>query len=92
MYIHASPNKHYVHTCILKNIFVLQVQIGFRNSKRNTTLQGHGKLACRAIVMKQYKTALNHLLQLEDVKKELGNNKKNNYFLSKITQFTVVLH
>ncbi|CAG2205337.1 unnamed protein product [Mytilus edulis] len=34
--------------------------------KRKTNLQGPTKLACRALVMKQYKTALNHLLQINE--------------------------
>ncbi|CAG2238189.1 unnamed protein product [Mytilus edulis] len=56
--------------------FRLQVQIGFRSSQRNSLLQGPGKLACRAIVMKQYKTALNHLLQIDEVKRDLATTVK----------------
>jgi hypothetical protein len=33
-------------------------------------------MACKAIVQKQYKTALNHLLEIEDAKKELSNTIK----------------
>lgn len=51
--------------------FLFQIHIGYRHSDRNTNLQGPSKLACRALVMKQYKTALNHLLQIPEVKKEL---------------------
>jgi hypothetical protein len=41
-------------------------------------LQGHDKLACRAIVMRQYRTALNHLLQIKGAKKELCKVLKKN--------------
>ncbi|XP_052103401.1 uncharacterized protein LOC127736867 [Mytilus californianus] len=54
----------------------VKVQIDYRHSKRKTNLQGPTKLACRALVMKQYKTALNHLLQIDEVKKELVNTVK----------------
>ncbi|VDI63437.1 Hypothetical predicted protein [Mytilus galloprovincialis] len=54
----------------------VKVQIDYRQSKRKTYLQGPTKLACRALVMKQYKTALNHLLQIDEVKKELVNTVK----------------
>ena len=54
----------------------MQDQIGFRSSQRNSLLQGPGKLACRAIVMKQYKTALNHLLQIDEVKRDLATTVK----------------
>ncbi|XP_071136764.1 uncharacterized protein [Mytilus edulis] len=54
----------------------VKVQIGFRSSQKNSLLQGPGKLACRAIVMKQYKTALNHLLQIDEVKKDLATTVK----------------
>ncbi|VDI08140.1 Hypothetical predicted protein [Mytilus galloprovincialis] len=49
----------------------VKVNIGYRGSSRNTVLKGHEKLACRALVMKQYKTAVNHMFAL-DVKKEIG--------------------
>ncbi|VDI71970.1 Hypothetical predicted protein [Mytilus galloprovincialis] len=47
------------------------VHLGFKGSSRQTTLKGSSKLACRAIVLKQYKTAINHLLQIEDLKKDI---------------------
>ncbi|XP_076073057.1 uncharacterized protein LOC143044781 [Mytilus galloprovincialis] len=50
----------------------VKVQLGFKGSTRNTVLKGHSKLACRALVLKQYKTALNHLLQIEELKKDLN--------------------
>ena len=53
--------------CILSS----QVHLGFKGSSRQTTLKGSSKLACRAIVLKQYKTAINHLLQIEDLKKDI---------------------
>jgi hypothetical protein len=49
------------------------VQLEFKGSCRQTDLKGPGKLACRSIVQKQYKTALNHLLKIDDAKKELAN-------------------
>jgi hypothetical protein len=33
-------------------------------------------MACKAIVQKQYKTALSHFLEIEDAKKELSNTIK----------------
>ncbi|CAC5365390.1 unnamed protein product [Mytilus coruscus] len=54
----------------------VKVQIDYRQSKRKSNLQGPTKLACRALVMKQYKTTLNHLLQIDEVKKELVNTVK----------------
>ncbi|VDI76607.1 Hypothetical predicted protein [Mytilus galloprovincialis] len=48
-----------------------ETNVDYRQSKRKTNLQGPTKLACRALVMNQYKTALNHLLQIDKVKKEL---------------------
>ncbi|VDI02117.1 Hypothetical predicted protein [Mytilus galloprovincialis] len=54
----------------------VKVQIDYRQSKRKTNLQGPTKLACKAFVMKQYKTALNHLLQIDKNKKELVNTVK----------------
>ncbi|CAC5365421.1 unnamed protein product [Mytilus coruscus] len=59
-----------------KNLYNGIVQIDYRQSKRKTNLQGPTKLACRALVMKQYKTALNHLLQIDEVKKKLVNTVK----------------
>ncbi|VDI69436.1 Hypothetical predicted protein [Mytilus galloprovincialis] len=50
----------------------VKVQLRFRGSTRNTVLKGHSKLACRALVSKQYKTSLNHLLQIEELKKDLN--------------------
>ncbi|VDI28464.1 Hypothetical predicted protein [Mytilus galloprovincialis] len=45
---------------------LLEMQIHYHKSKRKTNLQGPTKLACRALVMKQYKTTLNHLLQINE--------------------------
>ena len=53
-----------------------QVQIGFKDTSRKTILKGHNKLACRAIVMKQYKTAVNHLMEIETVKKDVADTLK----------------
>ncbi|CAC5420040.1 unnamed protein product [Mytilus coruscus] len=49
----------------------VKVNIGYHGSSRNTILKGHEKLACRALVMKQYRTAVNHMFAL-NVKKEIG--------------------
>ena len=50
----------------------IQVHRGFKGSSRQTNLKGDSKLACRALVLKQYKTALNYLLQIDDLKKDLN--------------------
>lgn len=46
-------------------------------------------MACKAIVQKQYKTALNHLLQIDDAKKELSNavKKKINHEIQLLCSF-----
>ena len=81
-----------VHKCILKvtlslhmcmHRFFFQVNIGFRGSSRHTTLKGHSKLACRALVLNQYKTALNHLLQIEDLEKDPKQVIKKKIFQSR---------
>ena len=64
----------------------LQVQIGFKGRTRKTVLKGHDKLACRAIVMKQYKTAVNHLMQIEEVRKDIASTLKKN-IVREITNF-----
>ncbi|CAC5376272.1 unnamed protein product [Mytilus coruscus] len=56
----------------------VKVHLQFKGSSRKTDLKGPGKLACRSIVQKQYKTALNHLLTIEDAKKELVNTVMKN--------------
>ncbi|CAG2250894.1 unnamed protein product [Mytilus edulis] len=56
----------------------VKVHLQFKGSSRKTDLKGPGKLACRSIVQKQYTTALNHLLTIEDAKKELVNTVKKN--------------
>ncbi|CAC5390067.1 unnamed protein product [Mytilus coruscus] len=66
----------------------VKVHLGFKGSSRQTTLKGSSKLACRAIVLKQYKTAINHLLQIEDLKKDIFQitEKKMNQELHQICQ------
>jgi thioredoxin-like negative regulator of GroEL len=49
------------------------VQLEFKVSCRQTDFKGPGKLACQRIVQKQYKTALNHLLKIDNAKKELAS-------------------
>ncbi|CAC5384007.1 unnamed protein product [Mytilus coruscus] len=56
----------------------VKVHLQFKGSSRKTDLKGPGKLACRSIVQKQYKTALNHLLTIEDAKKDLVNTVMKN--------------
>ncbi|CAC5368439.1 unnamed protein product [Mytilus coruscus] len=56
----------------------VKVHLQFKDSSRKTDLKGPGKLACRSIIQKQYKTALNHLLTIEDAKKELVNTVMKN--------------
>lgn len=48
------------------------MQLEFKGRCRQTNLKGPGKLACRRVVQKQYKTALNHLLKIDDAKKEFA--------------------
>lgn len=60
-----------------------QMQIGFKDTSRKTILKGHNKLACRAIVMKQYKTAVNHLMEIETVKKDVADTLKKPHLIEK---------
>ncbi|VDI15130.1 Hypothetical predicted protein [Mytilus galloprovincialis] len=66
----------------------VKVHLGFKVGSRQTTLNESRKLACRAIVLKQYKTVINHLLKIEDLKKDIFQITKNkmNHELQQICQ------
>ncbi|CAG2202089.1 unnamed protein product [Mytilus edulis] len=66
----------------------VKVHLGFKGGSRQTTLNESRKLACRAIVLKQYKTVINHLLKIEDLKKDIFQITKNkmNHELQQICQ------